>query len=79
MAERLPDLLSARLGLAEVQLKDRIFHEIRKSVMEPKKEYSEDEENGERVTRTRDYDPETKTQIEEVKIERVEEEPDKEQ
>jgi hypothetical protein len=47
--------------------------------MEPKTEYSEHEENGERVTRTKFYDPETHTDVEEVKIERVEEEPDKEQ
>jgi len=47
-------------------------------MMEPKKEYSEHEENGDRVTRTTDYDPETKTHVEEVKIEEIEEEVDKE-
>lgn len=46
--------------------------------MEPKKEYSEHEENGDRVTRTTYYDPETKTHVEEVKIEGIEEEVDKE-
>jgi hypothetical protein len=44
--------------------------------MEPKKESSEHEQNGERVTRTTYDDPETKTHVEEVKIERTEEEPD---
>ena len=46
--------------------------------MEPKKEYSEHEENGKRVTRTSYDDPETKTHIEEIKIEGTEEDPDKE-
>ena len=46
--------------------------------MEPKKEYSEHEENGERVTRSTYYDPETKTDVEEVKIEGTEEDVEKE-
>ena len=48
------------------------------SMMELKKEYSEHEENGDRVTRTTYYDPETKTHVEEVKIEGIEEEGKKE-
>jgi hypothetical protein len=46
--------------------------------MEPKKEYSEHEENGRGVTRTSYDDPETKTHVEEIKIEATEEGPDKE-
>jgi hypothetical protein len=46
--------------------------------MEPKKEESEHEENGKRVTRATYDDPETKTHVEEIKIERTEEEADKE-
>lgn len=46
--------------------------------MEPKKEYSGHEENGERVTRTTYDDPETKTHVEEIKIEGTEEEQGKE-
>ena len=45
--------------------------------MEPKKEYSEREEDGVREKRSAYYDPETKTHVEEVKIEETEEEPDK--
>lgn len=45
--------------------------------MEPKKEYSEREQNGKRVTRAKYYDPETKTHVEEIKIEETKEEPDK--
>jgi hypothetical protein len=49
--------------------------------MEPKKEYSEHEEDGKRVTRptwsTYD-DPETKTHVEQIKIEDTEDKPDKE-
>jgi len=47
-------------------------------MMEPKKECSEHEENGEKVTRSTYYDPETKTHVEEVKIEGTEEEVEKE-
>ncbi|MBV8224874.1 MAG: hypothetical protein JO232_06785 [Verrucomicrobia bacterium] len=47
-------------------------------MMELKKEYSEHEENGDKVTRTTYYDPETKTHVEEVKIERIKEEVEKE-
>jgi hypothetical protein len=46
--------------------------------MEPKKEYSEHEEDGIRVTRAKYYDPETKTHVEETKIEETEEKPNKE-
>jgi hypothetical protein len=47
--------------------------------MEQKKEQNEHEEEGARVTRTTYDDPETKTHVEEIKIEQTEEEPDKEQ
>jgi hypothetical protein len=43
--------------------------------MEPKKKHSEHEENGARVERTTYDDPETKTHVEEVKIEKTEDEP----
>jgi hypothetical protein len=46
--------------------------------MQPKKEHIEHEENGARVERTTYDDPETKTHVEEVKIEKNEEEPEKE-
>jgi hypothetical protein len=45
-------------------------------LMEPKKEYSEHEENGVREIRSTYDDLETKTHVEEIKIERSEEEPD---
>jgi hypothetical protein len=48
------------------------------SRMEPKKEYSEHEEDGVRETRSTYYDPETKTHVEEIKIERTEEQSDDE-
>ncbi|MBV8418132.1 MAG: hypothetical protein JO251_23300 [Verrucomicrobia bacterium] len=46
--------------------------------MEPKKEHSEREESGKRVTRTTYDEPETNTHVEEIKIEGTEEEPDNE-
>jgi hypothetical protein len=46
--------------------------------MQPKKERIEHEENGARVERTTYDDPETRTHVEEVKIEKTEEEPEKE-
>jgi hypothetical protein len=49
-----------------------------KAVMEPKKEHSEHEENGYRETRETYDDPDTNTHIEEVKIERIEDDPRKE-
>jgi hypothetical protein len=45
--------------------------------MEPKKEYSQHEDNGKKITRSRYDDPETKTHVVEIKIEGSEEEPDK--
>jgi hypothetical protein len=42
-----------------------------------KNEYTEHEEDGVRETRATYYDPETKTRVEEVKIEKTEEETDK--
>ena len=45
--------------------------------MEPKKEYSQHEDNGKKITRSRYDDPETKTHVVEIKIEGSEEGPDK--
>jgi hypothetical protein len=44
--------------------------------MEPENEYSEREENGVRETRSKCYDPETETHVEEIKIEKTEDEPE---
>ena len=42
--------------------------------MKPENEYSEREENGVREKRSKYYDPETKTHVEEIKIEKTEDE-----
>jgi hypothetical protein len=68
-----------KLDLAWLRsLKTKYLTRYEMWTMEPKKDYSEREENGERVRRTTYDDPETKTHVEEIKIEGTEEEPDKE-
>jgi hypothetical protein len=57
-------------------LKAKHFTKYEMWAMEPKKELSEHEENGKKVTRTTYDDPETKTHVEEVKIEGTEQEPE---
>ena len=46
--------------------------------MKPNKEHTEHEENGVNVERTVFDDPETKTHVEEIKIEKTEDEPEQE-
>jgi hypothetical protein len=58
--------------------KNHYFRECEKAVVEPKKEHTEHEENGVRKTRETYDNPETNTHIEEVKIERIQDDQRKE-